>query len=243
MKIKKRWIFLMVIIILLGLCSLPEIFHENKGISESIGSVRDGKLKNGWLLPYKGKNHRYFSPFSYYILNNGYVHSSVYATIMEAYHTCETTCPDILFRIMECTSKHGGRMLIHWTHQNGTSVDFMVPTMKGDNRNLMINKIGMFHYLLKFNEQGKYALGRKTVIDFETMARHIIALDDAAQHHGLKIRKILLNTNLHDELFSTPSGKLLAQRNLRFIPHLNNLINAVHDDHYHVDFEFIGEEE
>ena len=134
-------------------------------------------------------------------------------------------------------------MLIHWTHQNGTSVDFMVPTMKGDNRNLMINKIGMFHYLLKFNEQGQYALGRKTVIDFETMARHLLALDDAAQHHGLKIRKILLNTNLHDELFSTPSGKLLAQRNLRFIPHLSNLINAVHDDHYHVDFEFIGEEE
>ena len=243
MKIKKRWIILTALVILLGILSLPEIFHDNKGISESIGSVRKGQLKNGWLLPYKGKNHRYFDPFSYYILNNGYVHSSVYAAVMEAYHTCETTCPDFKFRIMECTSKHGGRMLIHWTHQNGKSVDFMVPTVKGENQDAWINKTGMFHYLLKFNDQGQYSLGKKTVIDFEIMARHLLALDDASQKQGLKIRKILLNTNLHDELFSTPSGKLLAQRNLRFIPRLNNLINAVHDDHYHVDFEFLNEEE
>ncbi|HZV71176.1 MAG TPA: hypothetical protein VFG10_16595 [Saprospiraceae bacterium] len=218
--------------------SLPEIFHVNNGVSESIGSVRNGKLKNGWLIPYKGINFHYFSPFSYYILNNGFMNSSVYATVTDAYKTCETTCPGKKFTLMECTGKHGGRMLIHWTHQNGTSVDFMVPVIRGDESGNWIDRLGMLHYLIKFNEQGQFSLGHKTVIDFETIARHILAIDDAAQQHGLRIRKILFNTNLHDELFSTPSGKILAERHLRFIPHLSDLINMVHDDHYHIDFEF-----
>ena len=242
MKIKKRWILLIVIILSLGFLSLPEIFHANIGTSESIGSVRNGKLTNGWLVPYKGNNWCYFSPFSYYILNNGYVHSNVFSIMLDAYRACETTCPGIEFRIMECSRKQGGPMLIHWTHQNGTSVDFMVPLIKGDNHQSWLNKAGLFHYLLQFNEDGQFSLGHKTVIDFETIAKHIMALDDAANQHGMRIRKILLNTNLHDELFATPSGKLLAERHLNFIPRLSNLVNNVHDDHYHVDFEFIGSE-
>ena len=118
----------------------------------------------------------------------------------------------------------------------------MVPLKRGDDSNVWLNKIGLFHYLLQFNEVGQFSLGHLTVIDFETIARHIMALDDAAQQHGMRIRKILFNTNLHDELFSTPSGKLLAQRHLNFIPHVSHLVNAVHDDHYHVDFEFVEHE-
>jgi penicillin-insensitive murein endopeptidase len=132
-------------------------------------------------------------------------------------------------------------MLIHWTHQNGTSVDFMVPLKKGDHHDSWLNKTGLFHYLIQFNEMGQFSLGHKTVIDFEVIAKHIMALDDAAKQHGMRIRKILFNTNLHDELFSTASGKLLAERHLNFIPRLSNLVNNVHDDHYHVDFEFVSE--
>ncbi len=139
---------------------------------------------------------------------------------------------------MECTGKHGGRMLIHWTHQNGTSVDFMVPVVNGDESGSWINRLGLLHYLLTFNEYGQFSLGHKTVIDFETMARHILAIDDAAKEHGLRIRKILFNEYMHDELFATPSGKIVEERHLNIIPHLNNLINMVHDDHYHIDFEF-----
>jgi penicillin-insensitive murein endopeptidase len=242
MKIRKSLIFLSAIILLLIICSLPEMFHINLGVSEAIGSVRNGKLKNGYLIPFKGNNYSYFSSVSYYLFNNGYVHSSVYATILDAYHTCETTCPGIKFRIMECTSKHGGRMLLHWTHQNGTSADFMVPLKRGNKTEVWINKTGLFHYLLKFNEDGRFSLAHKTVIDFETMAKHLLALDDAAESHGLRIRKVLFNTFLHDELFATPSGKLLYERNLNFIPHLSDMINNLHDDHYHIDFEFVGEE-
>jgi penicillin-insensitive murein endopeptidase len=237
MNVKKRWIFTGSIVILSGLLSLPEILHTNSGTSVSEGSVRDGKLQNGWLMPFAGENFHYFSGFSYYILNNAYVNSRVYQTLTDAYKKCETTCPGKEFVLMECTRKNGGWMVFHWTHQNGTSVDFMVPTIRADQKETWTSGWGLLHYLLQFNQDGQLTLNRKTEIDFETMARHILALDDAARQNGLKIYKVLFNTNLHDELYSTPSGKEIQERNIRIISHLSPLVNRYHDDHYHVDFD------
>lgn len=242
MRLKKRWIILILIGISMITCSIPEIIHENSGVSESVGSVRNGKLNNGWLMPYKGSNYRYFSPFSYYILNNGYVHSSVHAALTNAYAECESTCPGIEFRLMECTRKKGGRMLLHWTHQNGMSADFMVPKIRKNDHHVWSNHAGLCHYLFQFDHHGRFFLGKKTEIDFETIARHIIALDKAALKNGLRIRKILFNEHLQDELFNSPSGKELAARDINIIPHLNDLINRFHDDHYHVDFEVVSSE-
>ncbi len=240
-RFRKRWILLVLLILSMGVCSIPEMRHKNSGVSESTGSVRNGKLKNGYLIPYRGNNFKYFSAFSYYILNNAYVHSSVYATVMEAYKQCESTCPNREFVLMECTRKHGGRMIFHWTHQNGISVDFMTPKLRGNDINVWPNKAGLFHYLFSFDTDGKFLLGPKTHIDFETMAKHLLAIDDAAKQNGLRIRKVLFHTDMHDNLFSTPAGRILAQRDIRFVPHLSNLVNNFHDDHYHVDFEFVGE--
>jgi penicillin-insensitive murein endopeptidase len=237
MKVKKRWIFLGGLFVLFFLLSIPEIRHINAGTSESIGTVREGKLRHGWLMPFEGKNFRYFSRFSYYILNNAYVNSKVFDVLMEAYAACETSCPGKEFVLMECTRKRGGRMLIHWTHQNGTSVDFMVPTKRVDGKSSLSNKAGMFHYLLQYNTEGKFTLSPKTEIDFETMAKHILALDDAVQKHGLHIHKLLFNTNLQDELYATEAGKELKRRDVRIKPVASDLINRYHDDHYHVDFE------
>lgn len=242
MKIKKRWILITVLFISVSMCSIPEVIHQNSGISESIGNVRNGKLKNGWLMPYKGKNFHYFSAPSYFIIDNAYVHSSVYASLMDAYKTCEATCPGKEFVLMECTGKNGGRMLFHWTHQNGMSVDFMTPIKRGDENDAWPNHVGLFHYLLKFNTDGELSLARKAQIDFETMSLHLLALDDAASKHDLHIRKILFHTDLHDNLFSTPAGRQLAAREINFIPHLNDFINSFHDDHYHVDFEEVNGE-
>lgn len=237
MNLKKRWILLGSVVILLGVLSIPEIVHTNEGASLSEGSVRQGKLHNGWLMPFEGENFHYFSRFSYYILNNAYVNSSVYKTLTDAYTTCASTCPGKEFILMECTRKNGGQMLFHWTHQNGTSVDFMVPTTRKDEKKTWTTRWGLLHYLLQFNQDGQLTINHKTTIDFETMAKHILALDDAAHQNGLKIYKILFNTNMLDELYATPSGKELQQRDIRIIPHLSNLVNRYHDDHYHVDFD------
>lgn len=239
MRVKKRWIILSILIVVLGLLSIPELVHKNKGVSTSVGSVRNGSLENGWLIPFKGNNFQYFSRFSYYILNCGYVNDKVFHTIMEAYQECEITCPEQKFRLMECTRKKGGNMLFHWTHENGTSADFMVPVKRGQKRNVLSDHFGLFHYLLPFNAKGQFSLNPKTEIDFEIMARHIIALDDAAAKNGLRIRKLLFNTHMLDKLFSTQSGREIQNREI-FIPRrLNNLVNRLHDDHYHVDFESI----
>ena len=238
MKGRKRWWILGSFLALMGFMSIPEYRHVNKGDSISAGSVRDGKLINGWLVPYSGPNFNYFSWFSYYILDNAYVHQQINQTIMDAYRACEVTCPDTKFTLMECTRKNGGRMLIHWTHQNGTSVDFMAPVITLDQSPSMSRHLGLFHYLLQFDTSGKLQLSGGSQIDFETMARHILAIDDAARHHGLYIYKILFNTNLLDELYATPSGQQIQERGIRIIPHVSDLVNRYHDDHYHIDFGF-----
>ena len=83
--------------------SIPECTHQNKGKSRSLGSVRNGNLENGYLLPYRGENFEYFSPLSYYIFNNGYTHSTLHKVVLDAYKECQETCPQIDFKIMEST--------------------------------------------------------------------------------------------------------------------------------------------
>ncbi len=239
MKLKKRWVIPAVLLVVLGLISIPELIYKNSGESTSLGSVRNGKLKNGWLVPFEGNNFQYFSRFSYYILNCGYVNDKIHHTIMDAYAACEASCAEQKFWLMECSRKQGGRMVLHWTHQNGTSVDFMVPTKRGTKRDVLSDHFGLFHYLLSYNANGQFTLNPKTEIDFVTMGTHILALDDACRKNGLRIRKILFNTNMLDELFNTPAGREIQEREI-FIPRrLNDFINRLHDDHYHVDFEFI----
>lgn len=219
--------------------STPELVHRNSGESESIGSVRDGKLQNAYLLPWSGPNFSYFSALSYFILNYGYVHSTVYNIILEAYETCETTRPRTDFRVMDCSRKRGGRMLIHWTHQNGLSADFMVVKERSGKQAKGLDRLGVLHYGLDFSETGKSLVAPKVSIDFETIATHILALDDAARNHNMRIRKIIFRVDLLDELYATPAGQEILERDIFMVPRLPKMVNRVHDDHYHVDFEFV----
>ena len=229
----------MLIVAALGFAgaAIPELIYTNEGDSVSIGSVRNGKLKNAYLIPYSGDNHWYFSAMSYFLMNNGYTHSKVYHTVMNAYKTCEKTCPGVKFRIMECSDRSGGKMLIHRTHQNGMSIDFMVPKKNGSTQSRFFDGLGMWHYLLDFTASGKLKLNKKVEIDFETMGKHILALDKAARSNGLSIRKIILNTGLKDDLYATSSGQKVKERGIYIVRSLSDIVNRVHDDHYHVDFE------
>jgi penicillin-insensitive murein endopeptidase len=238
MKLFRKRNFLVISIPVFLLLAYPEYTHVNEGTSESIGSVRNGQLKNGYILPYKGPNFSYFSPLSYYVMNNGYTHSTLYKVVMEAYEECERTCPDIDFKIMQSTDKHGGKLFFHRTHQNGYGIDFMIPTInKKGEQSKMLDWLGMWHYLLNFDEEGYNEIIGSVQLDFETISKHIIAIDDAARRNGLRIRKILIKTQLIDELYATDAGKEIQRRGI-FIPtRLPHIVNQVHDDHYHIDFE------
>jgi penicillin-insensitive murein DD-endopeptidase len=214
-----------------------QTFYKNEGQSKSIGTVSNGKLVNGYKMPYSGANFRFFSAFDYYILGRCYVHSSVYDILIESYEELEEIYPDYTFRIMECSKKKGGRPFPHRTHQNGTSVDFMTPLKKEGEVIKRYDRIGMWRYLMDFDENGKWELNDKVAIDFDKTAKHILILNKVARKHGYKIKKVILETNLKDEIFSSKYGKELKRSGIYFVRHLPEKINKLHDDHYHIDFE------
>ena len=98
--------------------------------SESIcyGTPKKGKLKNGVQLPRVGNNYQVFSDLGY-SLGRTYVHSRVAEIIQASYSQLETALPNTIFVYGDSGWKSGGRFKPHKTHQNGLSVDFMVPIL------------------------------------------------------------------------------------------------------------------
>lgn len=128
-------------------------------------------------------------------------------------------------------------MLLHRTHENGLSIDFMMPLKKKNGKQRKrYDYMGLWHYLLKFDSDGQLSFDAKTEIDFETMAKHILALDDAARENGLRIKKVILKINLKDDFFQTKSGQAVKRRGIYFAKSLPKVVDNMHDDHYHVDF-------
>jgi len=81
---------------------------------------------------------------------------------------------------------------------------------------------------------------KKVKVDFNTVAHHIILLDKAARKRGMFVKKVILKTDLIDDLYKTTYGKQVKRRGIYFPKRLSKIINNLHDDHYHVDFGFIS---
>lgn len=211
---------------------LNDSIHE---ASASIGSVSNGSLKNGRIVPFSGANFHYFDTTSY-LADRGFTHEKVLQTILEAYSELETLLPRQQFCLMECSHKHGGKLYPHRTHQNGLSVDFMMPKLKDSKPYYELDNLGAQHYMLTFDKNGKYSEDPTISLDFNTIALHILQLQTAAKNHGLSIEKVIINTDLKDELFATENGKILKSSGIYIVQSLSPLINSLHDDHFHVDF-------
>ncbi|MGB2129047.1 MAG: hypothetical protein ACPHXR_06165 [Flavicella sp.] len=59
---------------------------------------------------------------------------------------------------------------------------------------------------LEFDAEGRLSFDKEVSIDFETMAKHILALDNATQKRGLRIRIVILKINLKAAFFKTLAG-------------------------------------
>ena len=112
----------------------------------------------------------------------------------------------------------------------------MVPKIRHQEPSTFYDHLGVWHYLLQFDEKGRLNFQTSVQIDFETMGKHLIALDDAARNHGLRIKKVILKINLKDDFFKTESGKEIKRRGIYFAQALSPVVDKLHDDHYHVDF-------
>ena len=217
---------------------IQQLYDQYKGNSEpssSLGTVNNGSLKNGRLFPFKGPNFVYFDSTSY-LEKHAFVHEKVYRTVLDTYQRFEQLLPSFEFGLMECSNEHGGKIWPHRTHQNGLSVDFMSPLLKNGVSTTDFNAFGLPHYLMDFDENGVYTEDPNYRIDFNLMARHLLELNEQAHKNGLKIEKVILKIALKDELFATEYGQKLKNSGIYFATKLSELIDSLHDDHYHVDF-------
>lgn len=219
--------------------NILDFFQQNKGNhqpSTSQGTVSNGALINGKLVPYFGKNFSYFDTKSYFA-SRGYTNDKVLSTILDAYQELETEEPGRFFYLMELSNKEGGNIFPHRTHQNGLSADFMIPKLKNGLPYYGLDTLGKDHYFLEFNNRGEYIGDTSVKADLNLVARHILLLQKKAAIYGYRISKVIIKVEYKELLFSTPYGKLLKKSGVYFAQHLTPLINDLHDDHYHIDFE------
>ncbi len=210
---------------------------DSNDASISKGSVSNGSLKNGKLLPYTGENFWYFDKGSY-LSSRGFVHSKVKKTVLDSYKNLELLS-DRNWCLMEASNQKGGKLYPHRTHQNGMSIDFMMPLKKDNKPYYQLDSSGTMHYLMTFDDNGFHASKKDVQIDFDAVGLHIIELEKAARKNGLKIKKIIIKIELKDELYASKYGSTIKSKGIYVVKGLTKMINALHDDHYHIDFEEI----
>lgn len=115
----------------------------------------------------------------------------------------------------------------------------MSPLLKNGISCTDFNRMGLPHYLMDFDENGIYTEDSSYSIDFNRMAQHLLVLHEEAKKQGLQIEKVILKIGLKDNLFATEYGKKLRTSGIYFATNLSELIDSLHDDHYHVDFKIL----
>jgi penicillin-insensitive murein endopeptidase len=200
------------------------------GESVCYGTTSKGKLEGAVQLPSEGVNYISYSATAE-LLGRTYVHSKVRDIIVDSYKALETVAPNKVFKYAETGFEKGGRFKPHKTHQNGLSVDFMVPVVneEGDSVHLPSHYFNKLGYNIEFDENGKYD---EYTIDYDAMAAHIVALHRSAKRHGAGIWRVIFDPQLQPNLLETKHGAYL-KKHIRFS---NKRSWVRHDEHYHVDF-------
>jgi penicillin-insensitive murein DD-endopeptidase len=198
--------------------------------STCYGTTSSGRLENGVQLPDAGSNFETYSRIGSFA-GRTYVHSKVADIVLDAYQALEASMPMTVFVYGETGLASGGRFSPHKTHQNGLSVDFMVPVLKdGKSVPLPTSPLNKFGYAIEFDQNGSF---EDYSIDYEAMAEHLYALHRAATTRGIKIWRVIFDVPLQKLLFQSKRGDYL-QQNLVFS---KKPAWVRHDEHYHVDFE------
>jgi penicillin-insensitive murein DD-endopeptidase len=194
------------------------------------GTTGKGRIENAWQLPSSGENYQAYGQAGV-LMGRNYLHSSVYAVMLDAYKELQAGWPQKKYVYGETGWKNGGRFRPHKTHQNGLSVDFFVPVIDDTGKSVMLpsNVLNKYGYDIEFSQDGIY---RSYKIDFEAMAAHLLALKKSADRKGVKIKWVIFDNDLQKLLFQTSRGGEL-QSQLVFS---KKKPWVRHDEHYHVDF-------
>jgi penicillin-insensitive murein DD-endopeptidase len=194
------------------------------------GTSASGRLENGVSLPLAGPNFASHSALGW-LLGREYVHSRVHRLILAAYARLAQAAPDKTFVFGETGWSLGGKFPPHKTHQNGLSVDFMVPvTLGGRSVPLPTSLTNQFGYGIEFDDSGRWGAYR---IDFEALAEHLYQLSNVGRKQGVDIARVIFEVPLQRLLWKTTRGAYLRE-NLKFS---TRRAWVRHDEHYHVDFQ------
>ena len=163
----------LLLIVSVGIASRPS------EASTCFGSPKKGRIEGAVALPTGGPNFKAYSLVGVTLRRN-YVHEKVRDVVVAAYALLEKRLPDQTLVYGETGWPKGGDFAPHKTHQNGLSVDFMVPLRnpKGEAVEFPSSVTNKWGYGLEFDSKGR--LGELT-IDFNAIALHLQALDEAAQ--------------------------------------------------------------
>lgn len=198
--------------------------------STCYGKVNSGHLENGVQLPRSGKNYSAYSDLGV-SLGRTYVHSKVRDVVVGAYQALEQSAPGKSFVYGETGWKSGGQIRPHRTHQNGLSIDFMVPVIDHTGRSVPLptSALNKFGYGINFDDQGRSG---DLTIDFDAMAEHLNEIAIAAKQHNVGIALVIFDPSLAPMLFKTKRGAPLQQT----LPWMKGKAWIRHDQHYHIDF-------
>ncbi len=194
------------------------------------GTVANGRLEDAVKLPEEGANFQPYSALGV-TLGRTHVHSTVRDVVVDAYAALEKSASGKVFVYGETGWAAGGRIRPHRTHQNGLSVDFMVPVLDEKGRSVplpgaLTNRYG---YDIEFDREGRY---EHLWIDFDAVAEHLYQLDRAARRRGTGLRLVIFDATYLPHLFATKRGRYLREN----VPFMKGRPWVRHDEHYHVDF-------
>jgi penicillin-insensitive murein DD-endopeptidase len=221
---------------LLHLINLAAITHPistQAATSLCVGSPASGQAREAVQLPLRGRN---FSPYNTQAVALGrtYVHQQVRDVVVQAYQALETAAPTKVFVYGETGAKNGAAFAPHRSHQNGLSVDFMVPVFNTNDQSVPLPTTANNHfgYDLEFDPEASMKGFR---IDFEALAEHLAQLHLATEQQGFGfgIDRVFFDPIYLPRLFATLRGTYL-KKNIRF---MSKQAWVRHDEHYHVDFK------
>lgn len=204
--------------------------------SKKSGRPGRGSIDHTWAMPPSGEG---FATYSYLgaALGRQYVHRSVAETLRRGFARAAAQQPGRSFQLAETGWRRGGRFRPHRTHQNGLSVDILMPARDEAGRPAQLSTWPwrLFGYGWEFDATGRSG---SLHIDFESLATLLLALDAAAAENGLRIELIIVTPEYIPLLLATPSGRKLSSLSSRFMRHA---AWVRHDEHVHVDFALSGD--
>ena len=224
---------------LLGACHLGNraiIMVQSNAPSVSHGTSSSGRLEAGKRLPSSGRNFTVYSTLGA-LLGRVSMHQRVLETTLAAYEQlaqederAAVPAPQrTRYIVGEAGWPSGGEFWPHRTHQNGLSVDYMVPVKRdGEVSMLPTWPWEKFGYGVDFDAKGCRG---QMCIDFDALARHLCALREVSGAHGTRVKRVILDPRLRKHLWRAEKGACA-----RALPFMKGKAWVRHDDHYHVDF-------